>query len=183
MSKGAPGNGDIDPSPAKRALHVDARKPSAQIVGFKSQIFGGVRQDGVTAFMTYMAHRNSKPTGVTTMNKTITRGEVAALLAERDLLRARLSKVRHHKKPYAEMTPQSTAPRSINSASQSSRRPNTSACRIASRSATPAEHHLSPIRSPSCFASLSASASAPTISRPSDLTRDITPGSRKAYRA
>ena len=38
------------------------------------------------------------------MNKTITRGEVAALLAERDFLRARLSKVRHHKKPYAEMT-------------------------------------------------------------------------------
>ena len=38
------------------------------------------------------------------MNKIIPRGEVAALLAERDLLRARLSKVRHHKKPYAEMT-------------------------------------------------------------------------------
>ena len=38
------------------------------------------------------------------MNKTITRGEVAALLAERDLLRARLAKTRHHKQPYAEMT-------------------------------------------------------------------------------
>lgn len=38
------------------------------------------------------------------MNKTITRGEVAGLLAERDLLRARLAKARHHKKPYEEMT-------------------------------------------------------------------------------
>ena len=38
------------------------------------------------------------------MNKIILRDEVAALLAERDLLRARLAKARHHKKPYAEMT-------------------------------------------------------------------------------
>ena len=30
--------------------------------------------------------------------------EIAALEAERDLLRARLAKARHHKKPYAEMT-------------------------------------------------------------------------------
>jgi hypothetical protein len=38
------------------------------------------------------------------MNKIIIRDEVAALLAERDLLRAQLAKARHHKKPYAEMT-------------------------------------------------------------------------------
>jgi hypothetical protein len=38
------------------------------------------------------------------MNKIIARDEVAALLVERDLLRARLSRMRHHKKPYAEMT-------------------------------------------------------------------------------
>ena len=38
------------------------------------------------------------------MNKIILRDEVAALVAERDLLRARLAKARHHKKPYAEMT-------------------------------------------------------------------------------
>lgn len=38
------------------------------------------------------------------MKKIIPRGEVAALLAERDHLRARLAKMRHHKKPYAEMT-------------------------------------------------------------------------------
>ena len=38
------------------------------------------------------------------MNKIISRGEAAALLAERDHLRARLAKMRHHKKPYAEMT-------------------------------------------------------------------------------
>ena len=38
------------------------------------------------------------------MTKIILRDEVAGLLAERDLLRARLAKARHHKKPYAEMT-------------------------------------------------------------------------------
>jgi hypothetical protein len=38
------------------------------------------------------------------MNKIILRDEVAALKAERDLLRAKLAKARHHKKPYAEMT-------------------------------------------------------------------------------
>ena len=38
------------------------------------------------------------------MNKIIARDEVAALLVERDLLRARLSRMRHHKKPYAKMT-------------------------------------------------------------------------------
>ena len=38
------------------------------------------------------------------MTKIILRDEVAALLAERDLLRARLAKARHHKKPYTEMT-------------------------------------------------------------------------------
>ena len=38
------------------------------------------------------------------MNKTILHDEVAALEAERDLLRAQLAKARHHKKPYAEMT-------------------------------------------------------------------------------
>ena len=38
------------------------------------------------------------------MTKILLRDEVAALLAERDLLRARLAKARHHKKPYAEMT-------------------------------------------------------------------------------
>ena len=38
------------------------------------------------------------------MNKIILRDEVAALKAERDLLRARLAKARHHKKPYAKMT-------------------------------------------------------------------------------
>ena len=39
------------------------------------------------------------------MNKIILHDdEVAALVAERDLLRARLAKARHHKKPYAEMT-------------------------------------------------------------------------------
>ena len=38
------------------------------------------------------------------MNKNITRSEIAALMAERDLLRAQLAKRRHHKKPYAEMT-------------------------------------------------------------------------------
>jgi hypothetical protein len=39
------------------------------------------------------------------------------------------------------------------------------------RSATPTEHHLSPTRSRSSYASPSESASPPTISRPSDLTR------------
>jgi hypothetical protein len=34
----------------------------------------------------------------------ILHGEVAALEAELDLLRAQLAKVRHHKKPYEEMT-------------------------------------------------------------------------------
>ena len=38
------------------------------------------------------------------MNKNITRSEIAALMAERDLLRAQLAKRRHHKKPYAKMT-------------------------------------------------------------------------------
>jgi hypothetical protein len=38
------------------------------------------------------------------MNKIILRDEVVALAAERDLLRAKLAKARHHKKPYAEMT-------------------------------------------------------------------------------
>jgi len=38
------------------------------------------------------------------MNKIILRDEVAALKAERDLLRAKLAKARHYKKPYAEMT-------------------------------------------------------------------------------
>jgi hypothetical protein len=38
------------------------------------------------------------------MNKIIIHDEFAALVAERDYLRARLAKARHHKKPYAEMT-------------------------------------------------------------------------------
>ena len=38
------------------------------------------------------------------MTKDIVRDDVAALLAERDLLRARLAQMRHHKKPYAEMS-------------------------------------------------------------------------------
>ena len=38
------------------------------------------------------------------MNKNITRNEIAVLMAERDLLRAQLAKIRHHKKPYAKMT-------------------------------------------------------------------------------
>jgi hypothetical protein len=38
------------------------------------------------------------------MNKTIRRDEIAALMAERDLLRAALAKARHHKKPYETMT-------------------------------------------------------------------------------
>ena len=38
------------------------------------------------------------------MNKIIVRDELAALMTERDLLRAQLAKARHHKKPYAEMT-------------------------------------------------------------------------------
>jgi hypothetical protein len=38
------------------------------------------------------------------MSKTILRDEIAALEAERNLLRAQLAKARHHKKPYEEMT-------------------------------------------------------------------------------
>jgi hypothetical protein len=38
------------------------------------------------------------------MTKIILRDEVAALETERDLLRARLAKARHHKKPYEPMT-------------------------------------------------------------------------------
>ena len=38
------------------------------------------------------------------MNKIIIQDEFAALVAERDHLRARLAKARHHKKPYAEMS-------------------------------------------------------------------------------
>jgi len=38
------------------------------------------------------------------MNKTIRRDEIAALMAERGLLRAALAKARHHKKPYETMT-------------------------------------------------------------------------------
>ena len=38
------------------------------------------------------------------MTKTVLREEIAALEAERDILRAQLAKVRHHKKPYEEMT-------------------------------------------------------------------------------
>jgi hypothetical protein len=38
------------------------------------------------------------------MTKIILHDEVAALEAERDLLRAQLAKARHHKKPYEEMT-------------------------------------------------------------------------------
>ena len=38
------------------------------------------------------------------MNKIIIHDEFAALVAERDYLRARLAKACHHKKPYAEMT-------------------------------------------------------------------------------
>ena len=97
------------------------------------------------------------------MNKTIPRDEVAALVAERDLLRAQLAKVRHHKKPYEEMTAEEYRAALNKLGLSIVARPNTSACRIASRNATPAEHHLSPIRSRSSFASLSASASAPTI--------------------
>ena len=38
------------------------------------------------------------------MNKIIIQDEFAALVAERDYLRARLAKARHHKKPYEPMT-------------------------------------------------------------------------------
>ena len=38
------------------------------------------------------------------MNKIILHDEVAALVAERDYLRARLAKARHHKKPCEPMT-------------------------------------------------------------------------------
>jgi hypothetical protein len=38
------------------------------------------------------------------MTKIIVRDQIAALLAERDLLRDQLARRRHHKKPYAEMS-------------------------------------------------------------------------------
>ena len=38
------------------------------------------------------------------MDKTILRDEIAALEDERDILRAQLAKLRHHKKPYEEMS-------------------------------------------------------------------------------
>ena len=56
------------------------------------------RQHDIYRPSTSQTHR------LTTMNKIILRDEVAALKAERDLLRAKLAKARHHKKPYAEMT-------------------------------------------------------------------------------
>jgi hypothetical protein len=56
-------------------------------VGFRSHVFGGVEQDGTSDSVTYTAHRYSETTGITTMTKIILRDEVAALKAERDLLR------------------------------------------------------------------------------------------------
>jgi hypothetical protein len=97
--------------------------------------------------------------------------EIAALEAERDHLRARLAKARHHKKPYEAMAPAEyrAALNELGLSIVSS----------AEYRATPAERHLSPTRSRSCFASPSGSVSPPTISRPSDLTRDITPGAER----
>ena len=54
-----------------------------------------VRQDAGSDSV--IPHRSSETKGITTMTKIILRDEVAALLAERDLLRARLAKARHHK--------------------------------------------------------------------------------------
>jgi hypothetical protein len=44
------------------------------------------------------------PTGTMTMTTITLRDKLAALDAERDLLRAQLAKAHHHKKPYEEMT-------------------------------------------------------------------------------
>ena len=92
------------------------------------------------------------------MNKIILRDEVAALKAERDLLRAKLAKARHHKKPYAEMTAAEyraalnklglSIVRSAEHLGLSHRQSQRYANGIT---------HLSPTRSRSCFVSPSAS--------------------------
>jgi hypothetical protein len=68
-----------------------------------------------------------------------------------------LAMAHHHKSFTRRRPPKSTVPPSTSSASQSSPRPNTLACRTASRSPTPTEHHLSPTGSRSSSASPSAS--------------------------
>jgi|SRR6266403_3541258 hypothetical protein len=104
-----------------------------------------------------------------TMTTITLRDKLAALEAERDLLRAQLAKARHHKKPYEEMTTEEyratlnklglSIVASAEHLGLSPRQPQ----RYANR--------LSPTRSRSSYASPSESASPPTISRPSDLTR------------
>ena len=84
------------------------------------------------------------------MTKDIVRDDVAALLAERDLLRARLAKMRHHKTPYPQMS----------GAEYSAALKKLGLSRYA--------NGTSPTRSRSCFAWPSSSASRPRI-RQSDL--------------
>src|SRR6266403_3799381 len=82
-----------------------------------------------------------------TMTTITLRDKLAALEAERDLLRAQLAKARHHKKPYEEMTTEeyrATLNKLGLSIVASAEHLGLSP---ASRSATPTEHHLSPTRS------------------------------------
>jgi hypothetical protein len=63
--------------------------------------------------VTYTAHRYSDPTGVTTVTTIIPRDEVAALEAERDLLRAQLAKARQARAPVHPPVTATTGPADI----------------------------------------------------------------------
>ena len=73
---------------------VVAGRPTWQACGHFCNNIGTFRDK-----VTYTAHRYSEPTGVTTMTTIIPRDEVAALEAERDLLRAQLAKARQARAP------------------------------------------------------------------------------------